>query len=264
MTTSAIGIERVSRRFFGADGSTSLLVLDNIDLEVLPGEFVSLVGASGCGKTTLLKMVAGLVHCEEGEIRIHGQPVRGVPLNVGFVFQEPGLLPWRSVVGNIELALKRKKLSRQAKRSLIERYLDATGLSDFADYPPYKLSGGMQQRVGLARALAVDPEVLLMDEPFGALDALTRAALQVELGRIVANVGTSVLFVTHDVDEAIFLSDRVAIMGTRPGRIRSVVPIPGSRPRSRAEFTTNPEYLRLRAQILGLIEGAPGVDRPGA
>lgn len=258
MAPTAIAIEGVSRRFLGADGEAPLLVLDQINLAIEEGEFVSLVGASGCGKTTLLKMVGGLIRCEEGRIAIHGRPVSGPPQSVGFVFQEPGLLPWRSVVGNVELGLQHKALSRRDRQAVVDRYLAATGLTDFASYPPYKLSGGMQQRVGLARALAIDPEVLLMDEPFGALDALTRAALQVELGRIVGEVGTTVLFVTHDVDEAIFLSDRIAIMGTRPGRIRAVLRMPGSRPRSRDEFAANPSYLKLRTEVLGLIEGGGG------
>ncbi len=255
MEATAISIEAVSRRFFGTDGGTPLLVLDGIDLEIRRGEFVSLVGASGCGKTTLLKMVGGLVSCEEGTIAINGRRVHGVPDNIGFVFQEPGLLPWRSVAGNVELALQHKRVQGDEKRKIVDRYLSVTGLTEFARYPPYKLSGGMQQRVGLARALAVDPEVLLMDEPFGALDALTRAALQVELGRIVETVGSTVLFVTHDVDEAIFLSDRIVVMGTRPGRVRAILDVPGSRPRGREEFTANPAYLALRMRILRLIEG---------
>ena len=257
MDTTAIRIQGVSRRFDQTDGQAPLLVLDDIDLSISQGEFVSLVGASGCGKTTLLKMMGGLITCEEGTITIGGRPVRGVPDDIGFVFQEPGLLPWRSVTGNVELALQHKRLPAAKKREIVRGYLEVTGLTDFARFPPYRLSGGMQQRVGLARALAVDPSVLLMDEPFGALDALTRAALQVELGRIVESVGSTVVFVTHDVDEAIFLSDRVVVMSTRPGRIRAIVDVPGKRPRTRDEFTSNGAYLELRNRILHLIEGVP-------
>lgn len=261
MQGSAIAIEGLSREFLGSDGQTPLLVLDDIDLAIRPGEFVSFIGESGCGKTTLLKMVGGLVATEVGRIDIDGSPVSKVPPSIGFVFQEPALLPWRSVVGNIELALKYRKLPREENRAITDRLLEATGLTDFASYPPYKLSGGMQQRVGLARALSADPRLLLMDEPFGALDALTRVRLQEELGQMVTG-GTTVLFVTHDVDEALFLSDRIVVMATRPGRIRAVLDVPGSRPRTRLEFAGNPAYLELRVNILRLIEGESAAPVP--
>lgn len=251
---TAISLTGVYKRFPGVNGQL-LTVLEKINLEVASGEFVSLVGASGCGKTTLLKMMSGLVSTEEGTIVLQGKRVQGIPHNIGFVFQEPGLLPWLTVAQNVDLAIRQKRLSKGERRTIIDRYLAVTGLTDFAGYPPYKLSGGMQQRVGLARALAVDPQVLLMDEPFGALDALTRAGLQQELARIVSDVGTTVLFVTHDVDEAIFLSDRIAVMSTRPGRIREVVPVPGSRPRARESFRLDPAVQELRTEILRLIEG---------
>lgn len=237
-------------------GQAPLLVLNNVDLEIRAGEFVSLIGKSGCGKTTLLRMMAGLTPCDEGQISIDGVPVNGVPPHIGFVFQDPSLLPWRTVVGNLELALEHTKLSGSDKRDVVDQYLRVTGLTDFASYPPYKLSGGMQQRVGLARALAVDPRVLLMDEPFGALDAMTRANLQVELARIVKDLGTTVLFVTHDVEEAIFLSDRVVVMGTQPGRVRKVLDVPGDRPRDQVQFAKNPAFSELRAELLRLIEAA--------
>lgn len=260
----AIRVERVSKHY-PVDGGRSLLTaLHAIELSVEGGEFVSLVGPSGCGKTTLLKMIAGLVPCEEGRIAIRGREVRGVPPNIGFVFQEPGLLPWRSVYRNVELALEAKQVSREAKRQTIERYLEMMGLNRFSAYPPYQLSGGMQQRVGLARALAVEPDVLFMDEPFGSLDALTRARLQEELARVVEATGTTTIFVTHDVDEAIYLSDRVLVLSARPGRLQAVLEVPLARPRSRAAFRRDEGVATLRGRILELIESqsweAPAVQ----
>lgn len=258
MTEPAIRVDRVNKRYPVDGGRSTLTVLEGIDLVIEPGTFVSLVGPSGCGKTTLLKMMAGLVRTEEGAIAIRGRGVKGgVPPNVGFVFQEPGLLPWRSVFRNVELALEALGLSRAAKKERVDRYLDMMGLGKFAKYPPYQLSGGMQQRVGLARALAVEPDVMFMDEPFGSLDALTRARLQEELSRVVETTGTTTVFVTHDVDEAVFLSDRVVVLSARPGRIQKVVNIGLKRPRDRAHFRLDPEAARLRAEILGLIEDQP-------
>ena len=257
MTEPVIQVSTLSKRYPVEGGRSTLTVLDRIDLSVAEGEFVSLVGPSGCGKTTLLKMIAGLIRHDDGGIRIRGTEVTGIPERIGFVFQEPGLLPWRPVERNVELALEALGLSAAQKKERVTRYLEMTGLGKFASYPPYQLSGGMQQRVGLARALAVEPEVLFMDEPFGALDALTRARLQEELARIVERTRTTAVFVTHDVDEAIFLSDRVVVLSARPGRVQEIVPVPLPRPRSRTSFRTDPEAARLRARILDLIESQP-------
>jgi NitT/TauT family transport system ATP-binding protein len=257
LTEPAIHVDRVNKRYPVDSGRSTLTVLEGIDLTIEPGSFVSLVGPSGCGKTTLLKMMAGLVRTDEGGIAIRGRGVKGVPPNVGFVFQEPGLLPWRSVFRNVELALEASDLSRAAKKERVDRYLDMMALGKFAKYPPYQLSGGMQQRVGLARALAVEPDVMFMDEPFGSLDALTRARLQEELSRVVETTGTTTVFVTHDVDEAVFLSDRVVVLSARPGRIQKIVNVELKRPRDRAHFRLDPEAARLRAEILALIEDQP-------
>ena len=254
MTEDTIRIERLNKRYGVDGGRSTLTVLENIDLAIGKGSFVSLVGPSGCGKTTLLKILAGLVRYDEGSIHIRDRSVVGVPPNIGFVFQEPGLLPWRTVYGNVELALEAKSMSRAQRRETIDRYLEMMGLTRFAQYPPYQLSGGMQQRVGLARALAVEPDVLFMDEPFGALDALTRARLQEELARIVTVTSTTTVFVTHDVDEAVFLSDRIVVLSARPGRIQKVVEVGLPRPRQRADHRSSAEAGRLRAEILELIE----------
>ena len=254
MSEPAIRVERVSKSFAVDGGRSSLMVLDNIELAVEKGTFISLVGPSGCGKTTLLKMMAGLTSYEGGEILLRGQPVRGIPDNIGFVFQEPGLLPWRSVYRNVDLALESRGMSPGDRTLAVERYLEMTGLASFAKYPPYQLSGGMQQRVGLARALVGEPDVLFMDEPFGSLDALTRARLQEELALIVAKTSTTTVFVTHDVDEAVYLSDRVAVLSARPGRLQEVIDVNLPRPRRRQQFRVDPAAALLRARILELIE----------
>jgi sulfonate transport system ATP-binding protein len=254
---AVISVKRVTKRYAVEQGRSVLTVLDGVSLEIREGEFVSLVGPSGCGKTTLLKMMAGLIPLEEGSITIRYRAVRSIPDNIGFVFQEPGLLPWRSIHRNVELGLEASSLSPPQKRERVERYLEIMGLSKFGKYPPYQLSGGMQQRVGLARALVVEPDVLFMDEPFGALDALTRARLQEELAALVEKTRTTAVFVTHDVDEAVYLSDRVVVLSARPGRIQRVLDVELARPRSRASFRFDPEVARLRAEILDLIESQP-------
>ena len=251
---SAIRVEHVSKSFAVDGGRSTLTVLDDINLAIEKGTFVSLVGPSGCGKTTLLKMLAGLTGYDRGEILLRGQLVRGIPNNIGFVFQEPGLLPWRSVYRNVDLALESQRMTAGDRRAAVEHYLEMTGLTSFAKYPPYQLSGGMQQRVGLARALAGEPDVLFMDEPFGSLDALTRARLQEELALIVAKTGTTTVFVTHDVDEAVYLSDQIAVLSARPGRLQELINVKLGRPRHRHEFRVDPEAALLRARILGLIE----------
>jgi sulfonate transport system ATP-binding protein len=254
LSDPVIRVEHVSKSFAVDGGRSTLTVLDDIELQIEKGTFVSLVGPSGCGKTTLLKMMAGLTDYDRGVVSLRGLPVSGVPRNVGFVFQEPGLLPWRSVYRNVDLALESKGMGAAERRAAVERYLEMTGLSAFAEYPPYQLSGGMQQRVGLARALVGEPDVLFMDEPFGSLDALTRARLQEELASIVEKTTTTTVFVTHDVDEAVYLSDRVAVLSARPGRLQEVIDVKLERPRRRHEFRIDPAAALLRARILELIE----------
>jgi NitT/TauT family transport system ATP-binding protein len=231
-----------------------LQALAGVSLDIGRGEFVSLLGPSGCGKSTLLRLIGGLLPLQRGEAAIDGAPPRAAQRAraIGFVFQDPALLPWRTVAGNVALALEVNRQPGAVRRSDIESLLALVGLDGFGRYYPHQLSGGMQQRVALARALAPNPPLLLMDEPFGALDEITRTELRYELLRISARAGKTVLFVTHSIAEAVLLSDRVAVMTPRPGRIRSVVEIDLPRPRQTVDETDAPfvEYVRrLRALL---------------
>jgi ABC-type nitrate/sulfonate/bicarbonate transport system ATPase subunit len=245
-------VDGVTKRFDASGGP--LTAVDDVSLRIRRGEVVTLVGPSGCGKTTLLKMMVGLVKPDDGAIHLRGERVTGIPHNIGFVFQDPALLPWKTVHRNVELALDAKKMSSAEKRAAVDRYLALTGLADFAKFPPYQLSGGMQRRVALARGLVGSPDVLMLDEPFVALDALTRSALQQELATIIEDTGTTSVFVTHDVDESVFLSDRVLVMTARPGRIQEVVTVPLQRPRVLKDVRVDPLANELRNHIHELIE----------
>jgi len=263
MADPVIDVQGVGKHFAQRRDSRKV-VLEDVNLQVHQGEFVSLVGASGCGKTTLLRMVGGLVPYEPGTIHVGGVLVDSVPARVGFVFQEAALLPWRTIEENVAAGLNeyRRTVSKQEAKDRVAAQLELVGLAEYATYMPRQVSGGMQQRAGLARALVGEPDVLLMDEPFGALDAFTRMRLQEELASIVVRTNATTLFVTHDVDEAIFLSDRVAVMSIGPGQIREVVDIDLERPRvSRQELIGNPRAAELRDQVLELVIGARA--RPG-
>jgi NitT/TauT family transport system ATP-binding protein len=252
--TTCIAVRDVSKTYErpGRRGQ-AFTALTNVSLNVAEGEFISLIGASGCGKTTLLRMISGLIPTSTGEIKINGQRVDGVPDRIGFVFQEPALLPWRSVRDNLGFVLQRKGMSAEEIRAAIDDKLRLTNLVDFASYYPQALSGGMQQRAGLARALVADPDVLLMDEPLSALDAFTRRRLQEDIAGILAAIGTTTILVTHDVDEAVFFSDRIVVMGSSPGSVREIVNVPLSRPRHHAEIVGNPEAAKVRDHILSLV-----------
>ncbi|OJV98094.1 MAG: nitrate ABC transporter ATP-binding protein [Microbacterium sp. 67-17] len=207
----------------GAD----VTALTGVDLDVAPGEFVSLIGPSGCGKSTLLRLIADLDGATTGELQIFGKAAHQARIDqdYGIAFQQAGLLPWRTVAGNIALPLELHGTAKPSRDARVQELADLVGLSDFIDRYPDQLSGGMQQRVAIARALAARPRLLLMDEPFGALDEMTREYLQSELTRIAAETGAAVVFVTHSIPEAVFLSDRVVVMSPRPGRITEIVPI---------------------------------------
>jgi NitT/TauT family transport system ATP-binding protein len=222
--------------------------LQAFDIDVNEGEFLSIVGPSGCGKSTFLNVLLGLIRPDSGDLRLHGKAITGPGTDRAMVFQEFGLLPWRTVLHNIELGLELKGVPVQTRRSIAQHFIAMVGLTGFEGHYPHELSGGMKQRVGLARALATDPDVLLMDEPFAALDAQTRDLMQIELLRIWNEARKTVLFVTHQIDEAIYLSDRVMVMTKRPGRAKKIFPIELPRPRD-YEMRVTPEFNDLKLEI---------------
>ena len=240
-----IEIEHARKTFLKQNGEV-FRALEDVTLSIDRGEFVCLLGASGCGKSTLLNILAGFDSLTSGSIRIDGKPVREPRQDYVMIFQQYGLLPWRSVRKNVELGLETKKISRAERSKIAEEYLELVGLSGFAEQYPRNLSGGQQQRVAIARALAVKPEILFMDEPFGALDPITRCRLQVDLQRIVRNEMHTVIFVTHDIDEAICLADRIVLMEANPGRIKNIFPVKLSRPR----YRSSPDFISMRQRIL--------------
>jgi len=226
--------------------------LAGVDLQVQPGEFVSILGPSGCGKSTLLLAVAGLVTPTRGEIRIDGRPVRAPVREIGIVFQEHLLLDWRNVLDNVLLQIELRGLPRATYTASARTLLTRMGLQGFEAKHPFELSGGMRQRVAIARAIIHNPPLLLMDEPFGALDALTREQMRVDLERLWMDLRSTVLFVTHDIAEAILLSDRVVVMTARPGQLADIVPIALPRPRT-GDVQTGPEFLHYRTRILDIF-----------
>jgi NitT/TauT family transport system ATP-binding protein len=229
-----------------------LCVLEGITFGVSEGSFVAICGPSGCGKSTLLRLIHGLQKPDGGEIRVRGERVLAPSLDRGMVFQHHNLMPWRTVVRNVELGLEALRLPKAQVRERARMWLEKVGLTEFAGYYPAQLSGGMQQRVGLARALAIDPQMLLMDEPFGALDAQTRVLLQEELERIWEADAKTVVFITHDIEEALFLADRVIVMSARPGRIIADIAVDAPRPR-RDAWRAAPEFAQLKGDIWKLL-----------
>jgi len=253
----AISLRSISKSFDA--GRNRIDALLDINLDVEKGEFVSVVGASGCGKSTLLRLVAGLLQPTTGSVEISSRPIHGPDPGIGIVFQSPVLLPWRSVRGNVELQLDIRGISAPRVRRQVDDLLRLVGLSGFGERKPYELSGGMQQRVSICRALVHDPSLLLMDEPFGALDALTREQMNLELQRIWMETRKTVLFITHSITEAVMLGDRVVVMTPRPGRIMEIVPVPLTRPRDFSvmrmpEFHTACEHVRKLMSAAGFTE----------
>jgi NitT/TauT family transport system ATP-binding protein len=255
-----VEVRSVSKRFAvrkdsraGASQETEVTALSGIDLQIRKGEFLSLLGPSGCGKTTLLRMIAGLIPIDEGTIRLDGRAVTGTVKQTAMVFQNFGLLPWRTVQRNVEFPLELDGVATSERARIAGEYLDVVGLAKFARHYPHELSGGMQQRVGIARALARKPSLLLMDEPFGALDAQTREELQEEFLKIWANTGTTVAFVTHSIDEALVMSDRIAVFATRPGRIKSIFDSPFEGRGAGTDVRAHPRFVESRATLRDLL-----------
>jgi len=247
-------IDHLSKRYWTERNATAVLALSDVSISVADGEFMALVGPSGCGKTSLLNIVAGLLPYEEGSVSIDGKRVHGPGVDRAVVFQHSSLLPWRTIAGNVRYGMEmQRRFDEATMRDRADYFVKLVGLSGFERHYPSELSGGMQQRVNLARALAADPAVLLMDEPFAALDAQTREFMQSELLKIWAKARKTVLFITHQINEAVYLADRVAVMSARPGRVKDVFPIPFDRPRT-LHLKRDPRFLEVEDAIWQLIE----------
>ncbi|MDQ3779746.1 MAG: ABC transporter ATP-binding protein [Chloroflexota bacterium] len=230
-------------------------VLQDLSLDIREGEFLTVIGPSGCGKTTLLRIIGGLTDVQGGSVRIDGEAVTGPGPDRSIVFQSFGLFPWKTVQENVAFPLQIRGLSKQALDDVCDQHLKLVGLGKFADAYPHQLSGGMQQRVGLARALATDPDILLMDEPFGAIDAQTRELMQEELMRIWASRKKTVLFITHDLDEAVALADRIVVLTRGPGRVRATIDVDLPRPRWEYDIRGHPTFIEIRARIWQMLRG---------
>jgi NitT/TauT family transport system ATP-binding protein len=237
----------------------AVLALDGVSLSARDGEFVAVVGPSGCGKSTLLKLIGGLLMPNAGSVRVEGAPVRGPGGSVGIVFQSPLLMPWRSVLDNILLQIEVRGRRKADYVAQAQQLIDLVGLTGFAQRKPYELSGGMQQRVGLCRALIHDPGLLLMDEPFGALDAMTREAMNAELQRIWMERRKTVLLITHSISEAVYLADRVLVMGPRPGRIVGEVVVDLPRPRT-LDMSETVAFSRLAGDVRRRLNASGAID----
>jgi NitT/TauT family transport system ATP-binding protein len=235
------------------DQDQVLVALWQVNLAIETGEFIVVVGPSGCGKTTLINAIAGLLKPSSGSILVHGKPVTEPGPDRAMVFQEYALLPWRTVMGNVRFGVEMQRDRRDKGDAKLQKAIDLVGLQGFEHSYPHQLSGGMRQRVGLARALVAEPQVLLMDEPFAALDAMTREVMQGELEQIIAESRQTVLFITHSIDEAIALADRVVVASARPGRIREIVPIDLPRPRREYDVKSHPGFAELREHLWNLL-----------
>ena len=257
MPANGLSLQHISKQFNAQRGSAAALqVLEDIDLDIAPGAFISIVGASGCGKSTLLRLILGLDGDYQGRILLDGAAISGTGLERGIVFQDHRLFPWLTVEQNVAVGLKNAPLSARQKQDSVREHIALVGLESFAQAYPRQLSGGMAQRVAIARGLVNRPRVLLLDEPFGALDALTRNRLQNELQRIWAQERITMVLVTHDVDEAVFLGDRVVVMQPHPGRIRRVLDVDLPRPRRRSDSA----FIALRDDLLSDFAEEHGVE----
>jgi NitT/TauT family transport system ATP-binding protein len=259
-----IQIDRLSKTFPARAGDAPVEALKDVSLEIRDGEFLTVLGPSGCGKTTLLRILAGLEHFDSGEITVSGKPITGPGPERAMVFQSFALLPWATVLQNVAFGLELRGVPKAQRENHAEELIELVGLSGFERRRPGELSGGMQQRVGLARALAVDPEILLMDEPFGALDEQTRRLLQEELLAIWEQSRKTVIFITHSMEEAVLLGDRVVLMSTRPGRIVEIVDVPLERPRASAvdDLSGSVEFAAITADLWRRLRDMQQMPRP--
>ncbi|WP_127531023.1 ABC transporter ATP-binding protein [Paenibacillus kobensis] len=254
--TVKISARQVHKKFHSASDARNkeaITVLDGFDLDVKEGEFLAVLGPSGCGKSTFLHILAGLSKQTSGDISVDGVPIDGVNKKHGVVFQGYALFPWRTVLQNVEVGLQIRGVRSKERKEIAREYIQLVGLQDFENRYPHELSGGMKQRVAIARSLAYAPDVLLMDEPFAALDAQTREVLQSELLRIWEAKKTTIVFITHSLDEAIFLADRVAVMTARPGKVKELIEIPLERPRA-AEIRNSEAFVSLRQRAWDILK----------
>ncbi|MFC6334384.1 ABC transporter ATP-binding protein [Paenibacillus septentrionalis] len=253
-----IKVERVTKAFTVRDNeqkgaSMEFTAISNMEFSVNEGEFLTIVGPSGCGKSTLLDLLGGLSTPTKGRILLDGQEIKGPGLDRGTVFQQYALFPWKTARGNIEFGLEAKGIPKREWRAQSDHYLDLVGLKSFADRYPHELSGGMKQRVAIARSLAFNPDVLLMDEPFAALDAQTRETLQSELLRIWEKTKKTIIFITHGIDEAVYLGQRVVILSANPGRVKKIVEIPLKHRLADADIRSNPAFVKARHEVWSLL-----------
>ena len=256
-----LSVDSVSMTFSVSHGreQRTIEVLEDISFDVGRGEFCCVIGPSGCGKSTLLRICDGLIDPVGGQVSIEGKAVTSPNRDVGVVFQSFNLFPWRTVVENVELGLESMGVEKHERRERAHRWIKRVGLDGFANFYPGQISGGMQQRVGLARALAIEPDILLMDEPFGSLDAQTRLIMQSELSQLWAENKKTVIFVTHDIEEALYLADRVHVLSSRPGRLTDTIDVPFPRPRDRGD----PDFARLKAELWEQLRVGVNADHAG-
>jgi NitT/TauT family transport system ATP-binding protein len=259
----AVEARNVTVRYERSRDRSTLVALEDFNVGVREGEFLTIVGPSGCGKSTFLNLVAGLWFPAVGEVLVDGRPVTGPAQDRAVVFQEYALMPWRTVEGNIRFGLEMQRRIDSSTGEKVAYYIELVGLTGFEDAYPRELSGGMRQRVGLARALVTEPRILLMDEPFAAVDALTRELMQDELAQIVQKTRQTIIFITHSVDEAITLGDRIVVVSERPGRVKEVIPVTISRPRSGRQIRHMTTYSEIRDRIWELL-GAGAQAKEGA
>jgi NitT/TauT family transport system ATP-binding protein len=253
-----VELQEVSKSFHKTlnNGSMAIQAVDSVNLSIRENEFISIIGPSGCGKTTLLKMIDGLLPYDRGAILINGKKVTAPGPERAVVFQTFALLPWRTVLANVEFSLELRHIPKDERAKTAREYIRRVGLADFENHYPHELSGGMQQRAGLARALAVNPMILLMDEPFGSVDAQTRQLLQEELLELWQRERKTVIFVTHSMDEAVYLSDRVVVMTPRPGRVAEILDVPLPRPRVAEDVRRDPRFVDLTNYIWDSLKKA--------
>lgn len=253
--TKSFKIRNAENSNKGEVSASKFYALGGVNLNIKAGEFFVILGPSGCGKSTFLDLIGGLTEPDNGEILVDGKPVTGPSLDIAVVFQQSALFPWRTALQNVSFFLEAKKVEKSVREETARKYLSLVGLSGFEDRYPYELSGGMKQRVAIARALAINPEVLLMDEPFAALDAQTRELMQRDLLKIRDQTRKTVVFITHSIDEAVFLADRVAVMTARPGIIKSVIEIPIPRSsRLSNDLKITPEFVETRHKLWELLK----------